>query len=340
LHRYAEANQTDDFHVTAFRLLQEQLGERLDLPATAITEAVLDEHLRPRGIPEETLQLLREVFQRCNQARYARGQASEGLPQQLPKIESALRALRELSWVWLLAIAGFATASLHAQDPARQFQQANTLYAQGEHAQAAEAYLKLIGTGKTSAALLFNLGNACFQCNQLGRAIASYRRALELAPRDAELRANLQFVRNRVNSKATVRSPRWTAWSTWLTLDEWTVVTAVLGWLWFGMLTLGQWRKDWRQLVSGYTAMVGLAMGLCALGLAARAYERLGGNAGIIVTPDAMVRYGPLDESRSFYSLTDGTEVAVLDRQDRWIQVRDASRRIGWLRRDQVETVP
>ena len=32
--------------------LQEQLGERLDLPASAITEAVIEEHLRPRGAPE------------------------------------------------------------------------------------------------------------------------------------------------------------------------------------------------------------------------------------------------------------------------------------------------
>ena len=41
LARLAAANQTEEFFATVFRLLQEQLGERLDLPASAITEAVL-----------------------------------------------------------------------------------------------------------------------------------------------------------------------------------------------------------------------------------------------------------------------------------------------------------
>jgi len=40
------------FFATLFRLLQEQLGERLELPASSITEAVIEEHLRPRGVPE------------------------------------------------------------------------------------------------------------------------------------------------------------------------------------------------------------------------------------------------------------------------------------------------
>ena len=44
-------------------LLQEQLGERLDLPASAITEAVIEEHLRPRNVPETPLAQLHELFQ-------------------------------------------------------------------------------------------------------------------------------------------------------------------------------------------------------------------------------------------------------------------------------------
>jgi len=36
----AAANNAEAFYASVFRLLQEQLGERLDLPASAITEAV------------------------------------------------------------------------------------------------------------------------------------------------------------------------------------------------------------------------------------------------------------------------------------------------------------
>ena len=43
LHRLAAKNNSDEFFATLFRLLQEQLGERLDCPASSITEAVIDE---------------------------------------------------------------------------------------------------------------------------------------------------------------------------------------------------------------------------------------------------------------------------------------------------------
>jgi hypothetical protein len=48
LRKFAAENKSDEFFATLFRLLQEQLGERLDLPASAITEAVVEERLRPR----------------------------------------------------------------------------------------------------------------------------------------------------------------------------------------------------------------------------------------------------------------------------------------------------
>jgi hypothetical protein len=71
LKKFAAENQPDEFFALLFRLLQEQLGERLDCPASAITENVIDEHPVLRGAPEPTLDALRELFQLCNQARYA-----------------------------------------------------------------------------------------------------------------------------------------------------------------------------------------------------------------------------------------------------------------------------
>jgi hypothetical protein len=96
LRQHAADNKSDDFFATLFRLLQEQLGERLDLPASAITEAVIEEHLRPRGVPEMTLASLRELFQTCNLARYAPIKSSQELAAVIPKFEAALRELQGL----------------------------------------------------------------------------------------------------------------------------------------------------------------------------------------------------------------------------------------------------
>jgi len=96
MRRLAAANQSDPFFATLFRLLQEQLGERLDLPASAITEAVIDEHLRPRGVPESVLGRVHELFQTCNLARYAPVKSSQELAALIPKFEASLRELQAL----------------------------------------------------------------------------------------------------------------------------------------------------------------------------------------------------------------------------------------------------
>jgi hypothetical protein len=96
LRRLAAANNSDEFFATLVRLLQEQLGERLDVPASAITEAVIEERLRPRGVPEATLTSLHELFQTCNLARYAPVKSSQELAAMIPRIEAVLRALQEV----------------------------------------------------------------------------------------------------------------------------------------------------------------------------------------------------------------------------------------------------
>jgi hypothetical protein len=71
LNKFAAENKSEEFFTTLFRLLQEQLGERLDCPASAITENVVEENSILRGANETTRKNLRELFQLCNQARYA-----------------------------------------------------------------------------------------------------------------------------------------------------------------------------------------------------------------------------------------------------------------------------
>ena len=92
----AKENNPEEFFATLFHLLQERLGERLDVPATAITEAVVDERLRPAGVPEALLQSLTELFQWCNLARYAPMRTSQELAAVIPKLEAALKQAEEV----------------------------------------------------------------------------------------------------------------------------------------------------------------------------------------------------------------------------------------------------
>lgn len=94
LHQLAAENNSEEFFATLFRLLQEQVGERLDLPASSITEAVIEEQLRPRNAPAAMLEMLHDLFEMCNAARYAPMKSSRELAAVIPKLESVLEELR------------------------------------------------------------------------------------------------------------------------------------------------------------------------------------------------------------------------------------------------------
>lgn len=96
LRAHAQSHRTEEFFATVFRLLQEQLGERVDQPASGITEAVIEEQLCPRGMSADALGELHELFQTCNQARYAGQRSVEELAALTPRVEAALKALQKL----------------------------------------------------------------------------------------------------------------------------------------------------------------------------------------------------------------------------------------------------
>ena len=95
LRAQAEANDSDKFFATGLRLLQEQIGERVDAPPNAITEAVVPERLRPAGAPPELCGAVQDLFQMCNLARYAPVKSSEELTALVPKFDVTLRALQQ-----------------------------------------------------------------------------------------------------------------------------------------------------------------------------------------------------------------------------------------------------
>ncbi len=96
LHRLAAENKPDEFFAVLFRLLQEQLGERLDCPASSITESVIDEHPFLRAAPKAALDGLRELFQFCNQARYAPVRGTGELNSVAAQFEKTAAAIQSL----------------------------------------------------------------------------------------------------------------------------------------------------------------------------------------------------------------------------------------------------
>jgi len=219
-----------------------------------------------------------------------------------------------------------------AADVSSDFDAANNLYAQGRFTDAAAAYEKLLQAGQVSPAIYFNLGNARFKAGEPGRAIAAYRRAEQLAPRDPEIRANLQFVRDQIQgpTQSPGRSERALGR---LTTNEWTALAAAAFWVSLLLAAAMQLRPAWRPLLKNWLWAAGVATVLAA-GCLATLLSAHSTPTAIVISRDATVRNGPLDESPGAFTVHNGAELAVLDTKDGWLQVTVGDRRVGWLKRE------
>jgi tetratricopeptide (TPR) repeat protein len=238
----------------------------------------------------------------------------------------------------LLAAGTLKAAAASASDTPAGFDSANRLYEQGKFGEAASAYRKLLESGQVSAALYFNLGNACFKSGEIGRAIAAYREAERIDPRDPDLRANLQFVRNQIQGP-TLPPGRWQRWLNRLTVNEWTIVACAGFWLWLLLLIAVQLRPALKQMVRGLIFLGGLST-LLLMGCAGAALSVTSSRSAIVIAHEAEVRNGPLDESPGSFTAHDGAELTVLDHKNNWLQVTAGDRRVGWVKSDQVLVLP
>jgi len=239
--------------------------------------------------------------------------------------------------VWLLA-SGFA-GHLFAADAPADFATANRLYAEGKFAAAATVYEHLLDTGGVSPNLLFNYGNAEFKAGNLGRAIAAFRRAELLAPRDAEIRANLDYARNQVQG-STLRQPRWEEWLGQLTLNEWTLLTVLAFWLALGLITARQLRPTLAPRLKGFTNLAVSLTLLLGAGTGLQAAEHFSQSVAVVTTDAANARSGPFDDAQNVFAAHDGSELSILSRHDDWVQVAETLGKIGWLNKKQVQIVP
>jgi tetratricopeptide (TPR) repeat protein len=239
----------------------------------------------------------------------------------------------------LIFLAAFVFAGNLFAAAAADFSAANRLYAEGKFADAAAGYEKILQTGEQSPALLFNYANAEFKSGHLGLAIAAYRRAAQLSPRNDEIRANLAFVRNQVKAPA-VRRSRWHNWLDALTLNEGALLTAVLFWLTLGLFVTRQIRPALVPKLKTATRIFSVLTIFSASVLGLQAAEHFSSATAVVVSAEATARSGPFDEAQSAFTVHDGAELSVLNQHDGWVQVADGAGKIGWLSKPQVEVLP
>lgn len=77
-------------------------------------------------------------------------------------------------------------------------EQADSAYNKESYRDAIKLYSEAIASDGATSDLYYNIGNAYYRDNQLGKAVVSYERALAINPSNQEARINLDFVKTRI----------------------------------------------------------------------------------------------------------------------------------------------
>jgi tetratricopeptide (TPR) repeat protein len=213
------------------------------------------------------------------------------------------------------------------------WEDANTAFAAGEYAKALPLYQNVIDHEGPNAARLFNLGNTYAKLNQTGSALLCFERAALLAPRDPDIQANLKLTRPSSAVPGPDSPPWWKAPLYWLSLHEWSWVTAAgvilivlpaLGWG-FSCFPRSWWPRTAAPMLSTGLAVVALG----SLALSQRRSETL---PGIVIAPEAILRLSPFKEANAVGPLVPGQRVIPTETRDGWAYLTvPGSTLRGWL---------
>lgn len=203
-----------------------------------------------------------------------------------------------------------------------------------------------IKDNKISSQLFYNLGNAYFKDNQLGKAILNYERALLLDPGDGDIRHNLRFANNRkVDRIATSGDLFITNWfksvrnlyssNVWATLAIVFFVAmliAVAVYLFVRIL--------WARKVAFYAGIVlFIFMIIANIFSFSQKKERLRGDSAIVMVGAAAVNASPDVNSNQLFELHEGTKVKVRSSDGNWREIEIANGSVGWTSEDNIEII-
>lgn len=222
----------------------------------------------------------------------------------------------------------------------------NTAYVNGDYRTAAACYEQLLDRDLSSAKLYYNLANACFKENRLGKAILYYHRALRLAPGNDDIRYNLSVAEARTKDNIE-RIPEF-FFTTWMrTLRHtmgctaWSILSlaALACGLALLLVYLLASRLPLRK-AGFYGTLIAAAVFLLTTWFAAgERREQLDRSHAVVMSLSTAVKSSPDKSSTDLFLLHEGTTLTITDRLDDWAEVTIADGKKGWLESRTIEII-
>ncbi len=239
----------------------------------------------------------------------------------------------------LAAICSFSSFASGLADSAMKY------YEKNQFEKAASCYEKILSEGKESWILHYNLANAYFKNNQVGKAILHYEAAKKINPTSEDVLNNLRIAETKVVDKIEHREVyleneirdffiyrlSTTGWA-WLSISSF-VVTLMLFFLYYiSQRSASKRLFFWSGLILGIMFILSFIFGIMALN------QKQSKVNGVIISSQINIYNSPRadDDNRKNYSLNEGTRVKILDVDDEWANIQLANGNEGWIKSSQV----
>ena len=221
--------------------------------------------------------------------------------------------------------------------------QAETYYEAKNYKKAIEAYEKLSSKGYSSWRLYYNLGNAYYKNNQLGKAIYNYERAKKLDPKNEDVINNITLAYSKTVDKIEVKenffvnavktnvlsSFSTTTWA-WFTVGLSALLFVFLYLFFAGPTTVIRRASFFVSIVLVVAFFIVYFLGKSAVN------AKVQTSFAVITTPVVKIFPEPSATSVSKFSLHEGTRVKIMEYNADWILIKLESGNEGWLKTNDV----
>lgn len=212
------------------------------------------------------------------------------------------------------------------------------LYEAGRYEESLEAWEAIVASGLEAAVLYYNMGNAAYRSNNIGKSILYFEKALKINPGFRDAAHNLEFV-SRYRVDAFDEVPTFFL-RTWIqkaikALPEkaWSLITIALLAISLASLLLYLFSRSTGLKKAGFfSVLFGVILFCLSLSASIRSYRDIvHPHTGIILEPSVVIRSTPSDSGTELFILHEGTSIELKEDLGQWYNIRIVDGREGWI---------
>lgn len=355
---YLDKNLYTAFYEELHKALIGFVSDKLNMDMSEISKDNIASALADGGVAEEQTKAFTDLLDACEFARYSPDGGNEAMRSHydaalkvISSIDSGLKtngkSFRKVATVVTLLLSLGFSMNIHAKDLDSLWTTGVQAYTDGKFADASEAWTAIEESGRKSATLYYNLGNAWFKQGNYPKAILNYERALRLDPSYSDARYNLEFTNSFVQDKiepvpefmlkSFVRKICYL-----MSSNTWAVIFLVLlaAALMMGLLfLLGS--SVGKRRAGFYCGIVLLLLSAGALSFSIwQKSDSAKTDAAIVMSPVSSVKSSPSSgSSKDLFVIHEGTKVTILDEVGSWRNISLADGRQGWIPASDIEII-